>query len=176
MERKIAKKITLKDVVGYVSKKFLGLTNEDGTPNIEAQTESLKEYNFSVAGTVRGTELKSTTMPDGTVISSTALIGQFVAMRETDGSVIESPVLYLPEYFSRALALELEKGDSIAVDIAVAVSLVPDSKAPTGYAYSLVNLIEPKPEDTTTKLVDFLRVKRVPQIEKPKRNPVESDK
>ena len=98
MERKIAKKITLKDVVGYVSKKFLGLTNEDGTPNIPAQAEALTEYNFSVAGTVRSTELKSTTMPDGTVISSTALLGSFVAMRESDGLVIESGLVVIERF------------------------------------------------------------------------------
>ena len=112
---------------------------------------------FSLFGTIKGTKTGESTY--GPWI---AMVGEFEAIRHTDGETLRAPVCHIQDpletYVKMALANNVneETGEMAPVEFAVKVALrrskPKDENEGVKYEYVLSPLIEPKESDTLAAL------------------------
>jgi len=138
---KIAKKITVKAVVGDVKRHVIKLADSEGVV-ADGQTIPL----LRVVGKCNRYEVKTNDYGD-----SVCLKGQFEATNLETGEATRAPSCYLPEIAADSVA-GLLQGEIESVDFAYDISIRTDADAITGYVYECVPLIEPQEDDVMTRL------------------------
>lgn len=144
---KIARKITIADVVGRAAVKNF--------PNIVKETSIVR-----FMGIARKYTVKTTTYGE-----SLCFVGDFHGVNLATGEVVRSTTIYLPSPVDEMLANEIEAiqdGEQTSVEFAFEVTVTADERSTVGYVYGVKNLLEVQESNPMQNLLD--RVGAAPTV------------
>lgn len=163
----LQRKITVKGC-GWGKDEIMAVLTKAPAEVVEGKITKPAEYHSSVdlvkvVGVVGAAKPGSTEVGDK-ISEYLKLIGDFTAVNLSSGEMFRAPTCILSDVVSGPIKAALDAGAD-EVQFAVMISAKYDSKAATGYVFSTKPLLEVKPTDKMTALLEAAGVSSAPRLE-----------